>query len=73
MTKNYLIILDGFGIGRQDDSDAIAQANKPFLNNLFKNYNYSKLKTDGESVGLPSFQTGGSEVGHITIGAGRPI
>ena len=73
MNKVYLIILDGFGLGKGDKGDAIAQANAPFLKKLISEHSLAKLKTDGESVGLPSFQTGGSEVGHITIGSGRVI
>ena len=71
--KVYLIILDGFGLGKGDEGDAIARANKPFLDDVFSKYSVAKLKTDGEAVGLPSFQVGGSEAGHITIGAGRPV
>ena len=73
MNKVYLIILDGFGLGKGDPGDAIAQAKAPFLKKLMQEHSLAKLKTDGESVGLPSFQTGGSEVGHITIGSGRVV
>ncbi len=73
MKKAYLIILDGFGLGKGDKSDAIANAKKPFLDQLLNENKVVQLKTDGESVGLPSFQTGGSEVGHITIGSGRVV
>ena len=73
MKKVCLIILDGFGLGHHDKGDAIFQAKKTFLQKLFGNQNFAKLKTDGEAVGLPSFQTGGSEAGHLCIGAGRPV
>lgn len=73
MKKTYLIILDGFGLGPHDKGDAIYQAKTPFLDSLFAKYPTAHLKTDGECVGLPSFQTGGSEVGHITIGSGRRV
>jgi 2,3-bisphosphoglycerate-independent phosphoglycerate mutase len=73
MKKAYLIILDGFGLGDHTKGDAVYNAHKPYIHSLFKKYPMSKLKTDGEYVGLPSFQTGGSEVGHITIGAGRAV
>ncbi len=73
MKKNALIILDGFGLGHHDRGDAIFNAKKPFLQKLFDGGNFAKLKTDGEAVGLPSFQTGGSEAGHLCIGAGRPV
>ena len=73
MKKVCLIILDGFGLGAHDKGDAIFYAKKPFLQPLFDSEKFAKLKTDGESVGLPSFQCGGSEAGHLTIGAGRPV
>ena len=73
MKKVALIILDGFGLGHHDKGDAIFHAHKPFLQKLFDTKNFAKLKTDGEAVGLPSFQTGGSEAGHLAIGAGRPV
>ena len=73
MKKVYLIILDGVGLGKGDKGDAFAQAKTPFLDTLFKTKPFSKLKTHGRAVGLPEFQMGGSEVGHITIGAGRPV
>lgn len=73
MKNVYLIILDGFGIGKNDKGDAIAQAKAPFLKALLQQSPHTKLKTDGTCVGLPAFQTGGSEVGHITIGSGRVV
>jgi 2,3-bisphosphoglycerate-independent phosphoglycerate mutase len=73
MKKVCLIILDGFGLGGHDAGDAIFHAKKEFLGPLFQSQKFSKLKTDGEAVGLPSFQCGGSEAGHLTIGAGRPV
>ncbi len=73
MKKVCLIILDGFGIGKHDTGDAIFHSKKKFLDPLFKTKKFSQLKTDGEAVGLPSFQCGGSEAGHITIGAGRAV
>ena len=73
MKKVCLIILDGFGLGAHDKGDAIFHAKKKFLGPLFQSEKFAKLKTDGESVGLPSFQCGGSEAGHLTIGAGRPV
>ncbi len=73
MKKAYLIILDGFGLGHHDKGDAIFNAKKPFIDCLLKTYPVAKLKTHGRAVGLPEFQTGGSEAGHITIGAGRPV
>lgn len=73
MKKVCLIILDGFGLGAHDAGDAIFHARKKFLEPLFASQKFSKLKTDGVAVGLPSFQCGGSEAGHLAIGAGRPV
>jgi 2,3-bisphosphoglycerate-independent phosphoglycerate mutase len=71
--KVALVILDGWGIGRGDKTDAIANAKKPFFDNLLKNYPNSQLLTCGENVGLPDGQMGNSEVGHLNIGAGRIV
>ncbi len=69
-----LCILDGWGIGDDADSNnAIARANLPNYNRFFKTYPHSQLETSGLSVGLPEGQMGNSEVGHMTIGAGRII
>ncbi len=68
-----LIILDGWGIGDGSKSDAIANANTPFVDSLFKNYPHSTLRTSGDNVGLPDGQMGNSEVGHLNIGAGRIV
>ncbi|OFY85863.1 MAG: phosphoglycerate mutase (2,3-diphosphoglycerate-independent) [Bacteroidetes bacterium RIFCSPLOWO2_12_FULL_35_15] len=73
MKKVALIILDGWGIGDGSKSDAIANANTPFVNSLYKNYPHSTLRTSGEDVGLPDGQMGNSEVGHLNIGAGRIV
>jgi len=73
MKKVALIILDGWGIGDGSKSDAIANANTPFVDSLFKNYPHSTLRTSGEHVGLPDGQMGNSEVGHLNIGAGRIV
>ncbi|MFY0643202.1 MAG: 2,3-bisphosphoglycerate-independent phosphoglycerate mutase [Bacteroidia bacterium] len=68
-----LMILDGWGIGKHDQSDAIHQANTPFMDSLHSSVPHSKLKTFGENVGLPQGQMGNSEVGHMNIGAGRVV
>ena len=73
--KVALIILDGLALGNfTNKNNAVAQANIPWLKNAWEKANkVSMLKTDEKSVGLPAGQVGGSEVGHMTIGAGRPI
>lgn len=68
-----LIILDGWGLGKQNKANAIFNADTPFFNSLMKNHPNSKLYASGESVGLPDGQMGNSEVGHLNIGAGRKI
>ncbi|MBL4577930.1 MAG: phosphoglycerate mutase (2,3-diphosphoglycerate-independent), partial [Flavobacteriales bacterium] len=71
--KAVLVILDGWGHGNGSQSDAIANANTPFVDSLYEEYSHSQLLTDGENVGLPNGQMGNSEVGHLNIGAGRIV
>ena len=71
--KCPLIILDGWGIGDEDASNAIAAANTPFMDGLLSKNPKATLRTDGEHVGLPDGQMGNSEVGHMNIGAGRVV
>ncbi len=74
MTKKVgLIILDGWGIGKNDLSNAILSAQTPFTNHLNNTAAHATLRTDGEFVGLPEGQMGNSEVGHMNIGAGRVV
>jgi 2,3-bisphosphoglycerate-independent phosphoglycerate mutase len=69
-----LCILDGFGIGDDGDkNNAIAQAKMPNYKRILQSYPHSHLQTSGLDVGLPEGQMGNSEVGHMTIGAGRII
>lgn len=67
------MILDGWGIGPDPERSAIAQANTPFVDSLYKEYPHGRLVTYGEEVGLPEGQMGNSEVGHLNIGAGRIV
>lgn len=71
--KVALIILDGWGYGNRDMSDAVHQAKTPVFDQLIEKYPNAKLRTDGEHVGLPEGQMGNSEVGHLNIGAGRVV
>ncbi len=71
--KTLLVILDGFGINQHSSKNAIACAKKPNLDNLFSHYPYTTIEAGGEFVGLPSGVMGNSEVGHMNIGAGRPV
>jgi 2,3-bisphosphoglycerate-independent phosphoglycerate mutase len=68
-----LVVLDGFGIGDGGPSDATALAHAPFLERAHRSFPCARLETSGESVGLPPGQMGNSEVGHMTMGAGRII
>jgi 2,3-bisphosphoglycerate-independent phosphoglycerate mutase len=71
--KAALVILDGWGIGRHDRSDAVWNAKTPFTDMLWDTFPHASLRTDGEHVGLPEGQMGNSEVGHMNIGAGRIV
>jgi len=67
------MILDGWGISPDPSISAIAQAQTPYIDSLYKNYPNATLRTDGMNVGLPEGQMGNSEVGHINLGAGRIV
>ncbi|TDQ06868.1 2,3-bisphosphoglycerate-independent phosphoglycerate mutase [Pedobacter metabolipauper] len=71
--KVVLLILDGWGYGKKDKSDAAYAANTPFFDSLLLKYPNSKLEASGEAVGLPVGQMGNSEVGHMNLGAGRVV
>jgi 2,3-bisphosphoglycerate-independent phosphoglycerate mutase len=71
--KVALLILDGWGYGRQDKSNAIYNANTPFFKSMLAKYPNSKLEASGMAVGLPDGQMGNSEVGHMNLGAGRVV
>ncbi len=75
MNKNKLalIIMDGWGLGKVAQSDAIQHAKTPFVTSLNKKYPHSTLTTFGRAVGLPEGQMGNSEVGHLNLGAGRIV
>ncbi len=68
-----LTIMDGYGIRNVVDGNAIANAKKPNLDCLFKEYPNTLIEASGEAVGLPDGQMGNSEVGHMNIGAGRVV
>ncbi len=67
-----LVIMDGMGIGKQDDSDGVFLAKTPVLDELMGSKLYTTLKAHGKAVGMPSDDDmGNSEVGHNALGAGR--
>ena len=68
-----LVVIDGFGIGSDRAGDAIAAADMPAWRALFESWPHARLEASGEAVGLPVGQMGNSEVGHLNIGAGRPV
>ena len=71
MQKVLLLILDGFGYRKEKKANAIASAKTPVFDQLWKRYPHTLLKASGEAVGLPEGVIGNSEVGHLTLGAGR--
>ncbi len=71
--KVVLIIMDGWGLGAGDRTDAVAAADTPFIDGLYRSAPHATLLTDGTHVGLPAGQMGNSEVGHLNIGAGRVV
>src|SRR5512140_2979413 len=68
-----LIVLDGFGCRKETDWNAIAEADKPHFQKLFKESPWTTLEASGLAVGLPPGQMGNSEVGHLNMGAGRVV
>ncbi|HUQ44179.1 MAG TPA: 2,3-bisphosphoglycerate-independent phosphoglycerate mutase [Candidatus Limnocylindria bacterium] len=68
-----LIVIDGFGIGRDPAGDAILAARTPTWDALRERWPHARLEASAEAVGLPDGQMGNSEVGHLNIGAGRPV
>lgn len=68
-----LIIRDGWGRGKEEESNAIYKAKTPFTNEYEKHYPTTTIETSGLSAGLPQGYQGNSEVGHLNIGAGRTI
>ncbi|MBU5437885.1 2,3-bisphosphoglycerate-independent phosphoglycerate mutase [Tissierella sp. MSJ-40] len=75
MTKKpvMLIILDGWGIGKDYPGNAIKLAKTPIFDRLMNEYPNTTLEASELAVGLPKGQMGNSEVGHLNIGSGRII
>jgi len=72
-SPSLLIILDGYGCRKEKKYNAIANATKPNLDFFCSNYPSTIIKAAGRYVGMPEGYIGNSEVGHLTIGAGRII
>ena len=62
------MILDGWGTSPDPKVSAIDQASTPYIDQLYKDYAFASLRTDGLHVGLPEGQMGNSEVGHMNLG-----
>jgi 2,3-bisphosphoglycerate-independent phosphoglycerate mutase len=74
MKKTFLlVVLDGWGIGAKDESNPIYQANLKTVSFLEKNFPAGAIQASGRAVGLPYYEAGNSEVGHLTLGSGRII
>jgi len=73
MKPVVLIVLDGWGYSAETRGNAIAQAQTPTFDYLERNYPFGYLQASGIAVGLPWQEPGNSEVGHLTLGAGRVI
>ena len=68
-----LVVLDGFGYSPSERGNAIRDANTPNLDSIERSFPLTTLQASGVAVGLPWGEPGNSEVGHLTMGAGRPI
>jgi 2,3-bisphosphoglycerate-independent phosphoglycerate mutase len=71
--KAALVVLDGWGLADHDHLNAVATASTPTFDRYWARGATGRLRTDGPVVGLPEGQMGNSEVGHLTIGAGRVV
>lgn len=68
-----LIILDGFGVSSEKSGNPVAEARTPILDEIEKHFPFTTLQASGTAVGLPPREAGNSEVGHLTMGAGRVV
>jgi 2,3-bisphosphoglycerate-independent phosphoglycerate mutase len=68
-----LVIFDGWGLRAEKEANAIAQARTPVMTRLWETQPHTEIQASGEAVGLAPGVMGNSEVGHLTIGAGRVI
>lgn len=73
-TKQVLLcICDGMGHSDNTNKNAVKDANTPNLDRIFHDYPFTMITPGGEKVGLPKGVAGNSEVGHMNLGAGRPV
>ncbi len=73
MKKILTVVFDGFGIKDDDRGNAIKAADMHYFNKLMEENPHTLLYASEEQIGLLPGQMGNSEVGHMTIGAGRII
>lgn len=73
MRPLVLVILDGWGFSKQQLGNAVLTANTPYISTIRSNFPALGLQASGKSVGLEWGEPGNSEVGHLTIGAGRTV
>jgi 2,3-bisphosphoglycerate-independent phosphoglycerate mutase len=73
MRPLVLTILDGWGYSKETTGNAIANAKTPVLDEIFQKYPSMLLQASGPAVGMTFGESGNSEVGHLTLGAGRVI
>ena len=68
-----LVIMDGFGHNPNEHMNAVKAAKTPNIDFIFNHYPFTTIEPGGEAVGLPKGVAGNSEVGHLNLGAGRPV
>jgi len=68
-----LIVMDGWGVSRRREDNPTLKAKLPYINKLMETAPLTMLGASGPDVGLPGGQMGNSEVGHLTLGAGRVV
>jgi 2,3-bisphosphoglycerate-independent phosphoglycerate mutase len=77
MPRSYpvvaLVILDGFGCAPPGPGNAVELADTPVFDRLWRDFPHTRIEASGAAAGLPEGQMGNSEVGHLTIGAGRRL
>jgi 2,3-bisphosphoglycerate-independent phosphoglycerate mutase len=68
-----IVVLDGWGLAPPGPGNAVALAETPVFDGLWKRYPHTTLTASGQAVGLPAGQMGNSEVGHLNLGAGAVV
>ena len=68
-----LMILDGYGVNKTADHNAVAEGKTPVMDKLMAECPFVEGLASGMAVGLPEGQMGNSEVGHLNMGAGRIV